>query len=627
MKTFSTLLAAGLIAGSVFSQSQRLVLTEEFTQASCGPCAAANPAFNAILATNTNKTVSIKYQTSWPGVDPMNAQNPTDVQTRVTYYNVTGVPDGWQDGITNFYPGGYSQANIDAAYAVPSSFNINATHMFNTAMDSVYLSVIVTCSQNITMTTPRLRVGMVEETISFATPPGSNGEKDFYNVMRKMYPNAGGTTIGTSWTNAQTQTFNYAIAIPTYIYSKGQIGFVAWIQDDANKNVKQAAYSAPVALANDAGVTTITGIPAGSCSTTFTPTVTIKNFGTANLTSCNIKYKIDNAAVQTLPWTGNLAPNGTTTVTLPLQTTTMGGHTFTSYTENPNAGTDYNGLNNQTVTGFIVLSSTSVNAPLVEGFVPVTFPPTGWIRDNPDAGPTWTRVTNCGGFGNSANATKVDFYNSTSGNIDILYAPPVDLSAAIIPAELKFDVAHARYDNTYCDELEVEVSTDCGATWTSVYLKTCATLATAPNTTSAFTPTAAQWRAEVVNLNAFIGQNDVVVRFVGRSDFGNNCYLDNINITHAGAGVEEMGNVSSFNVYPNPFSDVTTFSINLNKADDVTIKVYNVVGEIVSSYAAGTMTTGENQIKFDGSSLSGGIYFVTVTAGAQTITKKITVSR
>lgn len=73
-------------------------LHEEFTQASCGPCASQNPAFNAVLAANTAKATSLKYQTSWPGVDPMNAQNPTDVQTRVNYYSVNGVPDAIMDG-------------------------------------------------------------------------------------------------------------------------------------------------------------------------------------------------------------------------------------------------------------------------------------------------------------------------------------------------------------------------------------------------------------------------------------------------------------------------------------------------------------------------------------------------
>src|SRR6188768_1748133 len=99
-----TLLVAAFLTLITFAnaQSQRLVLFEEFTQASCPPCATTNPGLNAMLNANQSKVVSVKYQTSWPGTDPMNAQNPTEVQTRVTYYNVTGVPDGELDGGQGF---------------------------------------------------------------------------------------------------------------------------------------------------------------------------------------------------------------------------------------------------------------------------------------------------------------------------------------------------------------------------------------------------------------------------------------------------------------------------------------------------------------------------------------------
>jgi hypothetical protein len=38
-----------------FGQSQRLVLLEHFTQASCGPCATYNPQINTMLANNPDK--------------------------------------------------------------------------------------------------------------------------------------------------------------------------------------------------------------------------------------------------------------------------------------------------------------------------------------------------------------------------------------------------------------------------------------------------------------------------------------------------------------------------------------------------------------------------------------------
>lgn len=75
-----------------FSQSQRMVLLEEFTQASCGPCVLPNQTMHTLLEANPDKITSIFYHTSWPGTDPMNAHNPTDVSAKVSYYGFNSVP-------------------------------------------------------------------------------------------------------------------------------------------------------------------------------------------------------------------------------------------------------------------------------------------------------------------------------------------------------------------------------------------------------------------------------------------------------------------------------------------------------------------------------------------------------
>ena len=48
---------------TVSAQTPRLSLFEEFTGENCPPCAATNPALNALLAqpTNTTKVVAIKW--------------------------------------------------------------------------------------------------------------------------------------------------------------------------------------------------------------------------------------------------------------------------------------------------------------------------------------------------------------------------------------------------------------------------------------------------------------------------------------------------------------------------------------------------------------------------------------
>lgn len=247
MKKTTLLAAFALGTGVLLGQSQRFVLIEGFTQASCPPCASYNPGFHTLMTANTTKVMGMHYQVSWPGTDPMNAQNKAEVASRVSYYGIQGVPDEAMDGKTT---SNASQSSINTEYAVASPFNIKLDYWFNAANDSVFISCDVTCTQATTMTTPKLRVAMIEKTITFTSAPGSNGEKKFYNVMRKMYAspstanNSGGTTLSTAWTVGQTKSFLFKDKIPTYIYQKSEIATVAWIQDDANKNVKQSVYSA-----------------------------------------------------------------------------------------------------------------------------------------------------------------------------------------------------------------------------------------------------------------------------------------------------------------------------------------------------------------------------------------------
>ena len=51
-------------AASMYAQSVRTVLMEEFTQASCPPCEATTPVLNALMNANVDKVTQIRYQTS-----------------------------------------------------------------------------------------------------------------------------------------------------------------------------------------------------------------------------------------------------------------------------------------------------------------------------------------------------------------------------------------------------------------------------------------------------------------------------------------------------------------------------------------------------------------------------------
>jgi hypothetical protein len=622
MKKSFTLLSVMLAGSMAFAQSQRLCLLEEFTQASCPPCAAQNPALNALLASNTTKVVSIKYQTSWPGVDPMNAQNPSEVATRVSYYGVNGVPNIEFDGnvLSNAAPSALNQTNINNQYAVPSPFTITMNHTFNTDYTVATVNITVTATQDVSGTL-KLHLAAVEKEIKFTSAPGTNGEKEFYSVMRKMYPNASGTDLAGSWTVGQTQTFNITANIPTYIYDKNQLAFVAFIQDNTDKNVKQAAISEPQPLMNDAAMTAIGAVPVFQCSNSFTPTVTIKNSGSSTMSSCIVNYQIDNGPVSQSPWNGSLAPGATAVKTLPAVTATPGGHVFKSFCTQPNGSPDYNPGNDAQQVPFSIVNPVGTLTPITETYHLTAFPPAEWFIVNPDNGPTWSRKTNAGANGTTSCA-KMDIYNSTSGNVDELFMPNVDLTTTLTNATLKFSVAYCQYQNE-ADKLEVKVSKDCGATWTTVFNKSGSTLATAAAQTAAFTPTASQWREEVVDMTQFINSTDLLIKFQATSAYGNNMYIDEINLTTQSVSVEEeLLNASTISLYPNPTSDVLNVNISLINDATVNMSIVNALGQNVRAISGEKFAAGNAIKSIDISDLATGVYSLRIATEGKIVTKQ-----
>ncbi|MBL7925655.1 MAG: Omp28-related outer membrane protein [Bacteroidia bacterium] len=592
---------------AALAQSQRLVVFEQFTQASCPPCATANPPLNTMLNANSTKVVSIKYQTSWPGVDPMNAQNPTEVAERVSYYGVNGVPDGYLDGGLGFsgQPSSMTLTQINNRYAVPAGFDMTATHTFSPNYDMINVSVTITASQAMSGSYVA-HVAVIERDIHFTTAPGSNGEKHFEGVMRKMLPDANGTTLSSSWTVGQTQTLTFSIPVPSYIYDLNTIGVVAFVQN-ASKGVEQGAYSAPIGgipTTNDAGISAASGYSFLNCASSITPSVTVKNFATAPLTSCNINYQVDGGPVTTQPWTGSLAQNATAVVSLAALNLTGGVHTLKFYTSNPNNAVDYKPINNAKEATVDVVAFYYA-APLTEDFQSTQFPSNDWAINNFNNDATFTKMTGWGGFATGATASSIflNFYNITAGKYDELYMPGLGLVGAA-SAQLTFDVAYCQYSSEN-DKLEVMISNNCGTSWTTLYNKSGAALSTRPATTSNFAPTAAEWRNEVVDLSNYVGQN-VIIKLKATSAYGNNLWLDNINVTQV-AGIADVTKGETLNVYPNPTSGLLQVDANITNNGDLKVSVSDVLGNVVYS---NQFTQTANKFSIDLSNQANGMYFV-----------------
>ncbi len=583
---------------------ERKVLLEEFTSSTCGPCAANNPTIDAFVHNKFDSLVAIKYHMNWPspGNDPMYLYNPTQATDRRTYYGVNAVPTVIMDGVVRpDYP--YTLPN-----SLPDAFNSRKTKgtpvnlsVINTRMagDTIRADITLNISSNLPAGQYFLRVHAIERVIKYPNPPGTNGEKDFYDVFRRAFPNSQGIQIPT---NAGTYYYVVKYPLDMNVWVDSSIYTAVFVQNDATKEVLNSAKS-------------------------------------RNYTESAFVYEEPESF----------------------------------YAPKPIVAFDFIEANNAVqIENNNPVFSNNFYYELFDG----QFLPPGWSLNNPDGGITFTQFTGANGpsFGGNK-SIKIDFYSYSSTNQnDFLYSRVYTGLNEF--DSLKFDYAHANYPG-YTDRLIVKLSLDGGATYPhTIFDKSGASLATAGSSSSSFTPTSAsQWatfsyslmQAIPVELTSFeaqangldvelswatateknnygfeiqrkYGENFITVGFVKGSGHstsvkkysftdkqlneGTYTYrlkqIDFSGAYHYSQEIEVL--ITGPKVYfieqnfPNPFNPETTIRFNLAASSNVTLKVYNNLGEEIKTLFCGKLNAGRNEIAFDGTGLSSGIYIYRIEA-------------
>lgn len=310
-----------LLAGITFcakAQSMRMLLAEGFTSSTCGPCASQNPAFDALLHNNMDKITSIKYHMSWPapGNDPMYLHNTVDNNARRSYYNVNSVPHVQLNG--NVFSGMPSQINqntINTHANQPAVLDIKLHHRLSDAQDSIFVTMLIKANEAVSGSLVA-HIAVIEKEIHFTTAPGTNGEKDFYNVMKALIPSRNGTLL------PALQANEYVIIEAGWklanVYNINQLAAVAFVQNNTSKYIYQAANSTTDPLTpfytNDAEVISIENGMAFNCNGKMSPKAVITNNSADPLTAATVEFAVNGEVVQTVNWTGSLAFRQTATV-------------------------------------------------------------------------------------------------------------------------------------------------------------------------------------------------------------------------------------------------------------------------------------------------------------------------
>lgn len=583
--------------------TQRNILFEEWTSSTCGPCAANNPTVDAFVAANFSSLVPVKYHMNWPspGNDPMYLYNPTQATDRRTYYGVNAVPHVIMDGLINpAYP--YSTpSSLPDAYnsriniGSPVSVIVTDTQL---AGDSIKADITVQVLSTLESGQYYLRTHAVERHVHYNTAPGTNGEKDFYDVFRKAYPNSLGTSIPTA-----VGTYNYTIKYPidVAVWVDSMIYTIAFVQNDATKEVLNCGKGRDEV---------------------------IEAFFNDSFADMILKPEVSSMPVE------NIQPES------------------------------------------IIREADAINSIFSYELFEGEFPANGWTVKNPDNGLTFEQFTGANGPTLGGNkSVKMDFYSySTSGATDTLISKV--FSGAEVTDSVKFNWAYCQYPG-YSDRLVVKLSADGGLSFPhTIFDKAGATLATVPASSNAFTPTtASQWATFSYSLSSVlpveltsfvaqvsgnsvnldwatsteinnlgfevqkkVGNNFIVLGFVDGNgtttqtqqySFVDNNLSDgkytyrlkqvDFNGTFAYSNEVEVDvdGPKTFALnqnYPNPFNPSTKIEFSLPSTSNVTLKIFNLIGEEVEILINGTMVAGNHYVNFNATELNSGVYLYILEA-------------
>ncbi|HIK67505.1 MAG TPA: T9SS type A sorting domain-containing protein [Flavobacteriales bacterium] len=115
----------------------------------------------------------------------------------------------------------------------------------------------------------------------------------------------------------------------------------------------------------------------------------------------------------------------------------------------------------------------------------------------------------------------------------------------------------------------------------------------------------------------------IVVSYDGATDADFAELVAGMEVTQV-TGITENDLTSSVNVFPNPFTDNTTLSFSAAEAGQASVVVYNLVGKKVIEMNLGNIAAGTQTFELDFASMEAGIYLVSLTAGNETSTLRVT---
>lgn len=580
----------------------RMVIIERFTSWTCGPCASNNPALNAFLnSVDYDKIVNISYHMNWPapGNDGFYLYNPTDNNARRNFYGINSIPQGRMDGIVQVQPP-YTQSGLQALFDSRTNILSPITVILTDSVfaDSIKVKARIYCEVNLPNPTVNIHFAIIEKLKSYQSPPGTNGETQFHNVMRRMV-NAGngyqvnlypGQTLNIEhtfyydpiWDPVQVMPMLFVQNVTEILNSAKKTANFTLIPNSPHKSVQQGVpqsatydfqipvvvtgYNSPITLTAEvvpptSGVTV--SFPNGNTITSFPANFTVQVNSTGSVptgayriivTGTNTNNKVHKTSVSYL----------------------VGKNYIVIGANRPNLQFAVNG---QTYTNIASFEWNIGSTQTIAAISPQTF---GSVR---------YRFLN---WSNNGDSNQTITVNTNTSSYIVNYKTQFRLLTAAQPNGIPVTLTGGNqfYDTASTVNFSVSPLT---VTFNGKQYYFQRWNGSGPGSYTGTNP-----NGQISSMNGVIVQTAVFDTIL---PFG---------ITNLNTGVPKEFSLEQN--YPNPFNPVTNIKFAIPKSSDVKIRVYDIIGNEVAVIYSGYLYAGYYIADFNASGLASGVYFYKLEA-------------
>ncbi len=219
--------------------AQKVVLLEDFANVSCVPCVTSNQIIEALQnGTYKNKIAVVKFPTNFPSPnDPFYLANTSICNDRMSFYNIIFAPTLIADGTLR--PGATDSVKIkqdlDQRLNETAPFSITIEAGMQDSSFVVNINIRPVTLAGINLDDLVLNTLVTESDVEFSQAPGANGEKVFYNVLRRALP----SDDGISFTSLTDTTYNWQVDLLSN-WKPENLHVVTFIQNTQTKEILQS---------------------------------------------------------------------------------------------------------------------------------------------------------------------------------------------------------------------------------------------------------------------------------------------------------------------------------------------------------------------------------------------------